>query len=67
MNQYEAEKEFLGDHRQVAGQPMASAATLRDFFAASALAGLVQVLRSDGEAAKAAYKLADAMLRARKQ
>jgi len=67
MNQYEAEKEFLGDSRPQAGQPMATAATLRDFFAASALAGLVQVCRRDAEIVEQAYSIADQMIQARKQ
>lgn len=48
-------------------QLMATTATLRDFFAASALAGLVQVCRRDAEIVEQAYSIADRMIQARKQ
>ena len=53
---------WLGQYR-----PTSEGATLRDFFAASALAGLVQVIRTDSQIAASAYSIADRMIEARKQ
>ena len=41
--------------------------TLRDYFAAKAMQGLLDAAMAECEIAKAAYEMADAMLAARKQ
>lgn len=41
--------------------------TLRDYFAAKAMVGLIQRLETRDQVAKSAYAIADAMLEARKK
>jgi hypothetical protein len=52
-----------------AGQPMMNDCTLRDFFAASALEGIISMSpnRNMKECTVMAYKIADAMMEARRQ
>lgn len=44
---------------------MADGMTLRDYFAAKALQGLTQKYSHEGDISRNAYKIADAMLKAR--